>query len=143
MMKRSPSFFHQTDSDNLPGVMGIRCIELGDTHSIMEMKVQQQHMNLMDSIHGGSVVSLADTAAGYGTYSNLPQGAQGFTTIELKCNFIRAITEGTLRCRADCIHQGKTTQVWDATVVDAHSGRKIAEFRCTQMILYPRENTNK
>jgi 1,4-dihydroxy-2-naphthoyl-CoA hydrolase len=38
-------------------------------------------------------------------------------------------------------HGGRTTQVWDAVVTDADNGKPIALFRCTQMILYPRESS--
>lgn len=126
------------DSGRLPGTLGIHPVEIGPTHAVAEMALQTHHLNFLGSVHGGSVVTLADTAAGYGTYANLPEGAEAFTTIELKCNFIGAVDSGTLQCRADCVHQGKTTQVWDVSVTHRDSGKKIAEFRCTQLILYPR-----
>ncbi|MCY3769964.1 MAG: PaaI family thioesterase [Gammaproteobacteria bacterium] len=136
-MKPTPAFLNRKDTDNLPGILGIQSIEIGSDYSIAEMTVHTRHMNLKAFIHGGSVVALADTAAGYGCYANLPEGANGFTTIELKCNFIGSTQSGVLRSTARCIHRGKTTQVWDADVVDAHSGRTLGEFRCTQLITYP------
>lgn len=137
-MERTPDFFRAADRDNLPGFLDILPVEIGRDHAVLEMPIRPDHLNLLGSVHGGSVVALADTAAGYGTYANLPDGAEGFATIELKCNFIRATGDGTLNCRAKCVHQGKTTQVWDATVFEKAGGRKIAEFRCTQIILYPK-----
>jgi uncharacterized protein (TIGR00369 family) len=137
MMERGPDYYIERDASNLPGILGIRPLEIGKSHTILEMDFDNRHANYRGYIHGGSVVTLADTAAGYGTYSNLPVGAHAFATLELKCNFIRAINSGTLSCRADCIHQGKTTQVWDATVTSKEDGKTIAAFRCTQMILYP------
>jgi 1,4-dihydroxy-2-naphthoyl-CoA hydrolase len=83
------------------------------------------------------VVSLADTAAGYGCKVSLPAGASGFTTIELKSNHLSTVTEGVIQCVASLIHKGRTTQVWDAVVTSASSGKTLALFRCTQMILYP------
>ena len=138
-MDRNPEYYSEKDADHLPGILGIRAIEIGKSHTVLEMDFDNRHANLRGYIHGGSVVTLADTAAGYGTYSNLPAGAHAFATLELKCNFIRAINSGTLRCRADCIHQGKTTQVWDATVITKDDDRTVAVFRCTQMILYPEQ----
>ena len=82
--------------------------------------------------------ALADTAAGYATIAHLPDGATSFTTIELKANFIGTATEGSLRAEARAAHQGRTTQVWDAVVTHTQSGRTIALFRCTQMILWPK-----
>jgi uncharacterized protein (TIGR00369 family) len=89
-------------------------------------------------LHAASVVALADTSCGYGCGTSLPDGATGFTTIELKSNFMGTATAGErLTCRAWMVHGGRTTQVWDAEVADG-SGRTLALFRCTQMVLYPR-----
>ncbi len=87
-------------------------------------------------LHAGSVVALADTACGYGCFASLPEGATGFTTIELKTNFLGTAREGMLRCVAIRAHGGRTTQVWDATVTDAESEKIVALFRCTQLVLY-------
>ena len=78
--------------------------------------------------------TLLDTAAGYGCLLNLPEGGTGFTTIELKTNFVRSAREGTISCEARLVHGGRTTQLWDATVSDAE-GRLMALFRCTQLVL--------
>jgi uncharacterized protein (TIGR00369 family) len=58
----------------------------------------------------------------------------GFTTIELKCNYMGTATSGTVTCSARMIHGGRTTQVWDADVA-REDGKVIASFRCTQMVL--------
>jgi 1,4-dihydroxy-2-naphthoyl-CoA hydrolase len=67
--------------------------------------------------------------------ASLPAGATGFTTIELKTNFLGTALAGTLLCEAKRVHGGRTTQVWDATVTD-ESGKTLALFRCTQLLLY-------
>ena len=87
-------------------------------------------------LHAGSVVTLADTSAGYGCIVHLPAGASGFTTIELKSNHLGTARDGTIVCVARPVHIGKTTQVWDAIVTHRESGKTIALFRCTQMVLY-------
>jgi 1,4-dihydroxy-2-naphthoyl-CoA hydrolase len=86
-------------------------------------------------LHAATVVALADTVSGYGCVASLPEGATGFTTIELKANFLGTATEGTLRCEAVLVHGGRTTQVWDATVTH-DAGKRVALFRCTQLLLY-------
>jgi 1,4-dihydroxy-2-naphthoyl-CoA hydrolase len=68
-----------------------------------------------------------------------PDGATGFTTIELKSNFLGTALEGVIRCEATLVHGGRTTQVWDATVMSVSTGRTLALFRCTQLMLYPKE----
>jgi 1,4-dihydroxy-2-naphthoyl-CoA hydrolase len=85
-------------------------------------------------LHAGAVVALADTACGYGCFVSLPEGGTGFTTVELKTNFLGTAREGTLDCEALRVHGGRTTQVWDATV--RSDAKTIALFRCTQLILY-------
>lgn len=97
----------------------------------------EHHLAPNGYLHAATVVALADTACGYGCVRNLPDGAVGFTTIELKSNFIGTATAGAIECAATQAHRGRTTQVWDATVAD-DEGRTIALFRCTQLILYPR-----
>ena len=84
------------------------------------------------------MVGLADTACGFGCRLVLPEGATGFTTIELKSNFLRTVTDGTLTCDARLVHGGRTTQVWDATVTAEDTGKTLALFRCTQAVLWPR-----
>ena len=88
--------------------------------------------------HAGSVVSLADTCCGYGTLRSLPQGATGFTTIELKSNFFASARAGVIVCSAKPLHQGRTTQVWDAQVCSEGEAKPIAQFRNTQLILWPK-----
>ena len=84
-------------------------------------------------------VTLADTCCGYGTVRALPAGAAGFTTIELKSNFLATAKAGdTVGCVARLVHGGRQTQVWDAEVVNRSRGKTMALFRCTQMMLYPR-----
>src|SRR5690348_12925390 len=86
-------------------------------------------------VHAGTIVTLADTACGYGCILTRPDAATGFTTIELKTNFLRSAQQGTITCEAQLVHGGRTTQLWDATVSDG-DGRTMALFRCTQLLLY-------
>ena len=86
-------------------------------------------------MHAGSIVSLADTACGYGTVHSLPADAIGFTTVELKSNFLGTARDGFVECIARAVHRGRTTQVWDADVGIEGSEKIIARFRCTQLIL--------
>lgn len=85
-------------------------------------------------LHAASVIALADTACGYGTMADLDEDAKGFTTIELKSNFLGTATEGEIYCEATRAHRGRSTQVWDAVVRNS-AGKQLALFRCTQIIL--------
>ena len=135
---RSPDDFNRFGNDFFPGHLGIVITRVAEREVCAELPVRRPLMAPNGYLHAGSVVTLADTAAGYGCVATLPDGASGFTTIELKSNFLGTARDGTLACTATAVHAGRTTQVWDATVVHKESGRTIALFRCTQMVLYPK-----
>jgi 1,4-dihydroxy-2-naphthoyl-CoA hydrolase len=120
----------------LPGHLGIVITHAGDSEMRAELEINEKLLAPNGFLHAGAVVTLADTCAGYGCIMNLPPGATGFTTIELKSNFLGTALEGTLVGTAKPAHLGKTTQVWDAVVTRKESGKTIALFRCTQLILY-------
>lgn len=111
--------------------------ELGPDRVVLDAVVTSAHHAGNGYLHAGALVTLADTACGYGTLAGLPPGASGFTTIELKSNHLATITEGALCAIASRVHGGRTTQVWDAVITD-ESNRNLVLFRCTQMLLYPR-----
>lgn len=102
-----------------------------------EFAVREALMAPNGFLHAASVVALADTACGYGCTASLPKEADGFTTIELKSHYLGTAKQGTIDCVARPVHVGRTTQVWDASVTHRETGRTIALFRCTQMVLYP------
>ena len=136
--KYAPESFTQYGAAFLPGHLGIRFLEVNPGNVVAEMKIESFHLAPNGYLHAGSVVTLADTCAGYGCTNSLPEGATSFTTIELKSNHLGTARDGTIECVATAVHLGRTTQVWDATVTDQASGKTIALFRCTQMLLYPK-----
>jgi len=124
--------------DNLPGWFSMKVVDVREGSVTMEYVIRPQYLAPNGFLHAASVIALADTSAGYATISHLPDGATNFTTIELKSNFIGTATEGVLRSVATAAHMGRTTQVWDAVVSHVESGKTIALFRCTQLILWPK-----
>ena len=120
----------------LPGYMGIVFTKLTDTELHGELAIQPHHIAPNTFLHAGTVVTLADTACGYGCVTKLPEGATGFTTIELKSNFLGTAREGTIAVVARAQHLGRTTQLWDAVVTHKDTGKTLALFRCTQLVLY-------
>ncbi|NKB62388.1 MAG: hotdog fold thioesterase [Gammaproteobacteria bacterium] len=132
---------NRRDAENLPGRLGLKSTHIGDMESVCEMQISPDLLAINGYLHAGCIVTLADTTAGYGCMANLPHGAHGFTTIELKTNLIGTARSGKLTSIAKCIHAGKTTQVWDSSVKSAQ-GKVIAEFRCTQLILYPKPSVS-
>lgn len=123
----------------LPGHLGIVITKFGPGEMCAELPVTPQLMAPNGYLHAGTIVTLADTASGYGCIASLPEGATSFTTIELKCNFLGTAREGIIACVAKVAHLGRTTQIWDAIVTHRDTGKTIAMFRCTQMVLYPKD----
>ncbi|MDF2701324.1 MAG: Phenylacetic acid degradation-related protein [Rubrobacteraceae bacterium] len=122
----------------LPGLIGLEVLEAEEGRLATRLELRDELLAPNGYLHAATVVALADTSCGYGTFVGLPEGAEGFTTVELKTNFLGSRRSGAIRCVARLVHGGRTTQVWDATVVDADGGSPLALFRCTQLILYPR-----
>jgi uncharacterized protein (TIGR00369 family) len=129
---------NQRGAGRLPGLVGFRVMALEQGLLVAEMDIRGELLAPNGFLHAASVVALADTACGYGCIAHLPKGAENFTTVELKTNFLGTAREGTITCIAKPAHLGKTTQVWDATVSRHADGATIALFRCTQMVLWPR-----
>jgi uncharacterized protein (TIGR00369 family) len=134
-MDNAVALFHARQAGHLPGQLGLEWLEIRHGFARGRFEVGQQHLAPNGYLHAAAVVALADTACGYACIMSLPDGATGFTTAELKANFIGTALEGGISCEARLIHGGRTTQVWDAEVKSEATGKVIALFRCTQMVL--------
>ncbi|OHB26911.1 MAG: competence protein ComA [Phenylobacterium sp. RIFCSPHIGHO2_01_FULL_69_31] len=133
------ALFAERQKGTLPGELGIEWDEVANGRARGRFVVQRKHMAPNGFMHAASVVALVDSACGYGCVASLPEGASGFTTIEIKTNYLGTAKEGeTVACEARLLHGGRMTQVWDAEAVNQTTGKTIAVFRCTQMVLYPR-----
>lgn len=131
--------FNSFGRDFLPGTLGVEIITVTPELVESRLAVQKRLLAPNGYLHAASVVALADTSCGYGCVAALPEGASGFTTIELKTSFLGTAREGMILCRATPVHRGRTTHVWDAAVTVEAGGARIAQFRCTQMILWPKK----
>ncbi len=136
----NPDDFNKRGIENLPGHLGIVITSVGTSEVRSELPIRRELMAPNGYLHAGSIVTLADTSAGYGCVANLPEGATGFTTIELKSNHLGTAQNGTIECVAKPAHLGKTTQVWDAMVTHRESGKTLALFRCTQLVIYAKRS---
>jgi 1,4-dihydroxy-2-naphthoyl-CoA hydrolase len=134
----APTDFQQFGAPFLPGLLGIEILEVGAQRVRAALAVRRELLAPNGFLHAGTVLTLADTCAGYGCVAALPAGANGFTTIEIKSNHLGTALDGVIECVAVPVHQGRTTQVWDASVTHRDKGSTIALFRCTQMVLYPK-----
>jgi uncharacterized protein (TIGR00369 family) len=133
----SPEDFSYRSEGYLPGWFGLKVTDITPGRLEIDMPIRKEMLAPNGFLHAASVIALADTAAGFATIAHLPEGAESFTTIELKTNFFSTQREGAIRCVATVVHAGRNTQVWDAEVL-GENDRRIALFRCTQMILWPK-----
>ena len=139
MTTRDTAYFKSFGAGYLPGLVGVEIVSVEPGGLVQSrLAVRREVMAPNGFLHAAAVIALADTSCGYGCVANLPQGASGFTTIELKSNFLGTAREGAIACRATPVHLGRTTQVWDAEVTLEGTETRIALFRCTQMVLWPK-----
>lgn len=131
----TPESFNERSAGHLPGLLGVRVLAVGQGFMQAELAVRRELFAPNGFLHAGSVVTLADTACGYACAAHLPEAAKGFTTIELKSNHLGTARDGVIEVDARAVHLGRSTHVWDATVKHRDTGKTIALFRCTQMIL--------
>jgi uncharacterized protein (TIGR00369 family) len=130
--------FNRFGEEHLPGLVGLVLTEVSEGLVKGELRLRKDLLAPNGYLHAGTIVTFADTLAGYGCVAHLPAGAENFTTVELKTNFLNTAREGTLYGEAQAVHLGRTTQVWDAVVTHGGDRRRLALFRCTQLVLYPK-----
>ncbi|RFB04460.1 PaaI family thioesterase [Parvularcula marina] len=133
-----PKDLEAAGQSHLPGLLGLKFLSVEHGRALAELPVRQDVLAHNGYLHAGSVVTLADSTCGFGCMASLPEGAVGFTTIELKSNFLGTARDGVVRAEAKAVHLGRNTQLWDAEVTRADDGKTIALFRCTQMVLWPK-----
>ena len=134
----TPEILNARGVGHLPGLVGLKVVSLTPEGLESRLEVRKELLAPNGFLHAASVIALADTSCGYACVANLPQGASGFTTIEIKSNFLGTALEGAIFCRATPAHLGRTTQVWAAVVTIEGTEKRIALFRCTQMVLWPK-----
>ncbi len=133
---KNVDYFNQISKEKFPAYLGIEITQVKPGELRAKMKIQPQFFAPNGFVHAGSIVTLADTLAGYATVAHLPEGAKAFTTLELKSNFLGAAREGDLEAIAIPEHTGRSTHVWQVSVYHAEKQKKVAFFTCTQLVIY-------
>ena len=100
-------------------LMNFRIAELSEGHAVFAVEPAEYHYNPIGVVHGGVAATLLDSAMGCAIHSTLPAGAT-YTTLEIKVNFIRAMTSetGLVRCEANTIHVGGRTATAEGKIID-------------------------
>jgi uncharacterized protein (TIGR00369 family) len=133
------AYFQERQQGHLPGELGLAWDDVSSGHAAGRFTVEMKHMAPNGFLHAASIIALVDSACGYACVASLPEGATGFTTIEIKTNYLGTAKVGEeVACEARLVHGGRMTQVWDAEARNLTTGKLIAVFRCTQMVLWPR-----
>ena len=117
--------------------LGMRLIEATPERVVAELEIRAEVATLGGSIHGGTLMALADTAGAVGTLSFLeknPSAGKGTATLESKTNFFAAARTGKVRAESTPLHKGKRTHVWQTRVTD-ENGKLLSLTIQTQMIL--------
>ncbi len=123
--------------DRLPGLLGLEILSCSAERVTGRVPVTPPLIAGTGFLWAPVVIALADTLCAYGTGETRPPDSQSFTTVELKTNFLGTVgAGGAIAGEARPAHLGRTTQVWDAVVTNEATGKPIALFRCTQLILY-------
>lgn len=117
------------------GLIGMEVTSATKERIEARMLVRPDLCNPMAGLHGGAAMSLADTLGAMGASMNLPEGANGTTTLESKTNFIGAAKSGdTVLAVCTPIHIGRRTSIWQ-TRITTKAGKTVALVTQTQMVL--------
>ncbi|MEZ5651875.1 MAG: PaaI family thioesterase [Burkholderiaceae bacterium] len=115
--------------------LGIELVEAGKNGVRARLTVRAELCTAGHSVHGGVLMSLADSIAALGAYLNLPEGAKGTTTIESKTNFLAGAPEGSvLLAEALPVRVGRRLSVWQ-TRITAGDGQEVALITQSQLVL--------
>jgi uncharacterized protein (TIGR00369 family) len=126
------------DVYNFLNLLGIEIVGEGD-ETVGRLTVGHTLIAGTGYLWAPVVLTIADALCAFGVSRHRPEGAASFTTLEAKANFLGSAKEDeSVVGRATPMHLGGTTQVWDATVTNETTGRPMAAYRCTQLLLYPR-----
>jgi 1,4-dihydroxy-2-naphthoyl-CoA hydrolase len=114
--------------------LGIRIVEATPQRVVAEMEVRPELMTIGGRLHGGAIMSLADSVGAYGAFLALPKDAAGTTTIESKTNFFAGAAAGIVRAEAVPLHFGGRTSVWQTRITN-QDGRLVSQTVQTQLVL--------
>jgi uncharacterized protein (TIGR00369 family) len=135
-MSLDPAAVTERFKGTLGELLGIRFVETTPDRVVAELTYWPDLTTIGGSLHGGSLMALADTVGAAATVLNLPPGATT-TTLESKTNFMAAGRAGVVRAESTPVHRGRRTMVWQTRVTD-ESGRLLSITTQTQMVLEPR-----
>jgi uncharacterized protein (TIGR00369 family) len=116
--------------------LGFMLISADKGHAVFQGTPQHRHYNPIGSVHGGFAATLLDSCVGCAVHTTLEAG-QGYTTLELKVNYVRALTDrvGPVRAEGKVIHVGKQVATAEGRIVDVHG--KLYAHASTTCLVFP------
>ena len=119
-------------------LVGLEPVDAEEGRVVFAAVPEPRHENALGSAHGGLAATLLDSAMGCAVHSTLPAGV-GYTTLELKVNFTRAITSATGRivCEGTVVHRGGRVATAEGRLVAEATGKLLAHGTTTCLILSP------
>ncbi|NUT54555.1 MAG: PaaI family thioesterase [Thermoleophilia bacterium] len=115
-------------------LIGFRGVSAEPGRAVFEMTPGPQHYNPIGSVHGGIALTLLDSAMGCAVHTTLGSGV-GYTTLEVKTNFVRPISAdtGLIRCEGVVIHSGSRIATAEGRLTDS-AGKLLAHGTTTCLI---------
>lgn len=120
----------------LAAQLGIRALSASPEAVEVALDWREELCTAGGVMHGGALMALADTAGAVVAFLNLPDGAQGTTTIESKTNLLAAVRDGSVTATATPLHVGRSVIVVETEARDP-TGRLVAKTTQTQAVLRP------
>ena len=125
-------------------LIGFRMTESEVGRSVMTLVPSERQYNPLGTVHGGVAATVLDSVMGCAVHTTLPPG-RGFTTLEIKINYLRAMSEqtGPVRAEGKVVHSGRSTAVAEGRIVDGE-GRIYATGTTTCLLFdLPRASAPK
>lgn len=117
-------------NDTLMEALGIETVSLENDQVVMTMPVDGRTHQPAGFLHGGANVALAETAASVGAILNVDPDKFNVFGLEINANHIKSKRGGTVTAKAESLHKGRTTMVWEIRITDEHDNL-ICISRCT------------
>lgn len=130
----------ELNRNTLAQTLGIRFTEMGPNHLTASMPVGPTVHQPYGLLHGGATAALAETVGSVAAYLCIQRYKQICVGMEINCNHMRAMREGTIYAKATPLHLGATTQVWNIHVHD-EMNRFIAASRLTVAVRNQRKTS--
>jgi len=121
-------------ADTLMATLDIRYVDGGDGYLVAEMPVDRRHLQPMGIVHGGATAALAESVGSAASAALLHGSNRYAVGMELSINHLRSIDSGTIRARAEAIHLGRSTHIWEIRMHDGDA-RQIAYARLMMMVM--------